>query len=113
LLAIHYRLFIRSFIGAIGPTRSGREKLRVAAVRIPWTVMTHDEPKDGLMDMHTLSCTESPGGFLYECTTEGCGRRLVVDRAGEMTVIDRGDQLASHHGSSGGVDLTLPIVTQS
>ena len=65
------------------------------------------------MGIHTLSCTESPAGFLYECTTEGCGRRLVVDRAGEMTVIDRGDQWAAHRGSSGGVDLASPTVVQS
>jgi len=63
-------------------------------------------------EFHELRCTPSPGGLVFECV-EGCGRRLVVDRVrGELTVIDRGDPLALHRGSVGGVELALPAVSQ-
>jgi len=54
---------------------------------------------------HQLQCTASPNGLLFECV-EGCGRRVAVDGvSGRLTVIDRGDPLALHRGSSGGLDL--------
>jgi hypothetical protein len=37
----------------------------------------------------------------------------VVDRtSGALTILDRGDQLALHRGSMGGVDMATPVVTQ-
>ncbi len=63
-------------------------------------------------DIHRLTGSSQPGGLLFECE-EGCGRRLVVDRAsGELTVIDRGDQMALHRGSMGGAELATPAVSQ-
>jgi hypothetical protein len=54
---------------------------------------------------HRLQVSSHSGGLLYECT-DGCGRRLVVDRTtGALTVIDKGDQAALHSGSIGGVQL--------
>jgi hypothetical protein len=56
---------------------------------------------------HRLEVSSHPGGLLYECT-DGCGRRLVVDRtSGVLTVIDKGDQWAMHSGSIGGVQLSV------
>ena len=53
-----------------------------------------------------LTCTSQPGGLLWECEVDGCGRRLVIDRdRGELVVIDRGDPYALHRGSIGGVAL--------
>src|SRR6266487_3754998 len=49
---------------------------------------------------HELRFTSSPGGLLAECQ-DGCGRRLVIDRAGVLTVIDR--------GSAGDVELTVTV----
>ena len=57
---------------------------------------------------HQLQCTATPNGLLFECL-EGCGRRVAVDGvSGSLTVIDRGDPMALHRGSSDGVDLAPP-----
>ncbi len=58
---------------------------------------------------HKLRLTPSPGGILFECE-DGCGRRLVVDRQGTMTVIDRGDPYALHRGAADDVELAAPAV---
>jgi hypothetical protein len=61
---------------------------------------------------HRLQVTSSPAGLLFECA-DGCGRRLAVDRAsGGLTVIDKGDQLASHFGANGEVALGPVAVEQ-
>ncbi|GID30582.1 hypothetical protein [Paractinoplanes brasiliensis] len=61
---------------------------------------------------HRLTATASPGGLLFTCEDDLCGRRLVIDRqTGEMTVIDHGDRAALHSGSIGGVVLATPDVT--
>lgn len=63
---------------------------------------------------HQLSCTISPGGLLFTCEQEGCGRRLVIDRdRGEMVVIDHGDRSALHRGFAGGVAMSAPGVVPS
>ncbi len=60
-----------------------------------------------------FAVTASPGGLLFECTVDGCGRRLVIDRdRGEMVVIDHGDRAAVHRGGIGGVALAAATVNQ-
>ena len=60
---------------------------------------------------HHLSVVAEPGGLVFTCD-DGCARRVVVDRdRGELVVIDRGDPLALHRGSIGGVALAEPRVT--
>lgn len=46
-------------------------------------------------------------GFLLVCPEQSCGRRLVIHRAGGMTVIDRGDVFAHHVGGNAGVDFSI------
>ena len=59
---------------------------------------------------HQLSYEASPAGLFFECT-DGCGRRLVVERAtGKLTVIDRGDQFAQHRGSHSDLTLAEPTI---
>jgi hypothetical protein len=59
---------------------------------------------------HRLSCAIEPGGLVFTCDDD-CGRRVVIDRdRGDMVVIDRGDPLALHRGSVGGVELGVPHV---
>jgi hypothetical protein len=63
--------------------------------------------------IHLLAGTASPGGLLFECTVDGCGRRLVIDRdRGDMVVIDHGDRTAVHRGRMGGVALAPATVRQ-
>ena len=59
---------------------------------------------------HELSCEPSPAGLLFECL-DGCGRRLVVERAtGKLTVIDHGDQFARHRGSHSDLTFADPTI---
>ena len=59
-------------------------------------------------ERHLMVCTEGNGAeSLFECTVEGCGRRLVFDHVGvRMIVLDRGSGSAPHHGSTGLVALS-------
>ena len=60
-----------------------------------------------MAEIHTLTGTASPGGLLFECTSDGCGRRMVIDRErGTLVVIDHGDAAAEHRGGIGGVRFT-------
>ena len=60
---------------------------------------------------HQLSCTVSPGGLLFACEDDDCGRRLIIDRErGELVVIDHGDRSALHRGSVGGVEMSAAQV---
>ena len=65
-----------------------------------------------MSEFHQLRITASPGGLLMECEDD-CGRRLVVDRDGDLTVIDRGDVYALHRGSTGDVELDAPAIVQA
>lgn len=62
-----------------------------------------------MAEVHELQITPNPDGLLIECV-DGCGRRLVVDRTGALTVIDHGDRSALHQGSTGDVELAEPTV---
>jgi len=67
-----------------------------------------------MTDFHELTGVISPGGLLFTCAAEDCGRRLVIDRdSGELVVIDHGDRAALHRGSVGGVELAVPRVSPS
>ncbi|GAA1040456.1 hypothetical protein GCM10009557_61810 [Virgisporangium ochraceum] len=64
--------------------------------------------------IHVLAGIASPGGLLFECTVDGCGRRLVIDRErGALVVIDHGDPGAVHRGGMGPVALAPVAVRQS
>jgi len=64
-----------------------------------------------MAEFHQLRITSSTGGLLLECE-QGCGRRLVVDRDGALTVIDRGDEYALHRGNTDDIELAGPTVSQ-
>jgi hypothetical protein len=67
-----------------------------------------------MTDIHQFSATASPGGLLFVCERDDCGRRVVIDRdRGEMVVIDHGDRNAVHEGSLGGVKLGQSAVHQA
>lgn len=62
-----------------------------------------------MSDFHQLIGTAGPGGLLFECADQACGRRLVIDRvSGGMVIIDHGDRAALHHGAIGDVELAVP-----
>jgi hypothetical protein len=66
-------------------------------------------PVDTSQYRHDLVVTPSPNGLLYECL-QGCGRRLVVERAtGAPTLIDRGDPWALHAGKIGDIELKVEL----
>ena len=47
--------------------------------------------------------------LLFVCHHENCGRRLVLKRSGGLTVIDRGDFFALHHGGTSGLEMSTSI----
>jgi hypothetical protein len=47
--------------------------------------------------------------LLFVCPHEGCGRRLVLKRAGGLTVLDQGDFFALHYGGTEGLELSTGI----
>ncbi len=57
---------------------------------------------------HLMVCTEGNGAeSLFECTVEGCGRRLILDHVRvRLVVLDPGSGTAPHHGSTGLVALS-------
>ena len=57
---------------------------------------------------HDLRCTPSPAGLAFECE-QGCGRLLVVDRAGRLTVLGHGDPYALHRGGTPDIDLSVRV----
>jgi hypothetical protein len=46
---------------------------------------------------------------LLVCPHEGCGRRVVLNRRGGLTVLDQGDFFALHSASTPGLDLSAGI----
>jgi hypothetical protein len=46
---------------------------------------------------------------VFTCPEPGCGRRVVVNRAGEIAVIARGDFFAFHSGGTDGLDVGLGV----
>jgi hypothetical protein len=62
-------------------------------------------------ERHLMMCVDSSDAeSLFECTTDGCGRRLIFDHVGARTVVlDRGLSSAPHHGSTGLVELSGAI----
>jgi hypothetical protein len=54
-----------------------------------------------MSDIHRLDIeARTVAEVLFVCA-EGCGRRLVVKRAGGLVVLDRGDFFAQHAGGVG------------
>jgi hypothetical protein len=47
--------------------------------------------------------------LLFVCPHEGCGRRLVLKRSGELTILDRGDFFALHYGGTPGLEMSTGI----
>ncbi len=55
-----------------------------------------------LGERHLMICTEGDGAqSFFECTIEGCGRRVVYDHvAVRLVVLDRGSASTLHQGSN-------------
>ncbi|HWD82033.1 MAG TPA: hypothetical protein VG497_24215 [Kribbella sp.] len=47
--------------------------------------------------------------LLFSCPNDGCGRRLVLNRSGGLTVLDRGDFFALHYGGTNGLEISADI----
>ena|GEM_PF-1438038 len=60
--------------------------------------------------VHLLTIEADDGAdVLFVCAVESCGRRLVVRRSGDLTVLDRGDFFALHVGGAAGVELATGL----
>jgi hypothetical protein len=65
---------------------------------------------DGMNGLHHLTIEADDGtDVLFACPVEGCGRRVVVRRSGELIVLDRGDFYALHVGGTNGLEISPAI----
>jgi hypothetical protein len=57
--------------------------------------------------VHHLTVDADDGmDVLLVCPVEGCGRRVVVRRSGELIVLDKGDFYALHVGGTNGLEIS-------
>jgi hypothetical protein len=65
---------------------------------------------DTMSPMHHLT-TEGDDGLdvLLACPVEGCGRRVMVRRSGELIVLDKGDFYALHVGGPIGMEMSSVV----
>ncbi len=49
--------------------------------------------------------------LLFVCPYDGCGRRLVLNRSGGLTILDRGDFFALHYGGTEGLEISGGMAT--
>jgi hypothetical protein len=62
--------------------------------------------------VHELTVEADDGmDVLFVCPDEGCGRRVVVRRSGELIVLDKGDFYALHVGGTNGLEI-WPVVPE-
>jgi len=60
--------------------------------------------------VHVLNIEADNGQeILFVCPDVDCGRRLVLKRAGEMIVIERGDFFARHVGGCGPISMSASL----
>ena len=60
---------------------------------------------------HQLTIEADNGDeVLFVCSTESCGKRLVVKRSGGLVVLDHGDFFAAHSGGSPGINMTVSVL---
>ena len=60
--------------------------------------------------VHELTVEADDGlDVLFACPVEGCGRRVVVRRSGELIVLDKGDFYALHAGGTNGLEISSVV----
>jgi hypothetical protein len=65
---------------------------------------------DGMNPVHELTVEADDGmDVLFVCPVEGCGRRVVVRRSGDLIVLDKGNFYALHVGGTSGPEIS-PVV---
>jgi hypothetical protein len=65
---------------------------------------------DGMNQLHHLTIEADDGmDVLFACPVEGCGRRVVVRRSGELIVLDKGDFYALHVGGTNGLEISSVV----
>jgi len=65
---------------------------------------------DGMNPVHHLTIEADDGmDVLFVCPVQGCGRRVVVRRSGELIVLDKGDFYALHVGGTNGLEISFVV----
>ncbi len=61
-------------------------------------------------ELHHLTIEADDGtDVLFACPVEGCGRRVVARRSGELIVLDKGDFYALHVGGTSGLEISPAV----
>jgi hypothetical protein len=65
---------------------------------------------NGMDPVHHLTIEADNGmDVLFVCPAEGCGRRVVVRRSGDLIVLDKGDFYALHVGGTNGLEISSVV----
>ena len=58
---------------------------------------------------HLVTEADDSTDVLFVCPVEGCGRRVVVRRSGDLIVLDKGDFYALHVGGTNGLEISSVV----
>ena len=65
---------------------------------------------EGMNELHHLTIEADDGmDVLFVCPVDGCGRRVVARRSGELIVLDKGDFSAFHVGGTNGLEISSVV----
>src|SRR5437773_11133904 len=68
------------------------------------------EESGDMNPVHHLTIEADDGmDVLLVCPVEGCGRRVVARRSGELVVLDKGDFYALHVGGTNGLEISAVV----
>jgi hypothetical protein len=60
--------------------------------------------------VHHLTIEADDGmDVLFACPVQGCGRRVIVRRSGDLIVLDKGDFYALHVGGTNGLEISSVV----
>jgi ABC-type iron transport system FetAB ATPase subunit len=65
---------------------------------------------DDMNELHHVTVEADDGmDILFVCPVEGCGRRVVLRRSGDLIVLDKGDFYALHVGGTSGLEISPTV----
>jgi ABC-type iron transport system FetAB ATPase subunit len=69
---------------------------------------------DDMNELHHVTVEADDGmDILFVCPVEGCGRRVVLRRSGDLIVLDKGDFYALHVGGTNGLEISPTVAAGS
>jgi hypothetical protein len=61
--------------------------------------------------LHRMELEEDDGEDVIFACVDGCDRRVLVSRSGDLVVLNRGDFYARHRGSTGPAGMSVTVAS--